>query len=154
MNETDTNSDLNLAKGGASLRELLARIESGDLNAASEVYKLGQQEKYAAIIYSELKAKTETQRQALYKALANGPEEFRKTLIEVTKKESFAGIRNIIIMSIGVVILLPYTLVGAIENDSILIGLIGAVPSIFMGMFIPVGAKQLKCAKEVKKHLS
>jgi hypothetical protein len=139
--------------GSASPQELLARVESGDSNAAAEVYKLGQQEEYAVTIYTELQSKTETKRQALYKVLAKGSEEFRKNLIVLAKKESFEGKRKIFVGSIAVVILVPFQVWIAISQDSILMWFAAPVFSYFVGMMVFEGAKQLKRSKEAKGHL-
>jgi hypothetical protein len=150
MNEKDKSSGPYITSVGW-VQELLARIERGDSNAAAEVYKLGQQEKYATIILGVLLTMTETKRQALYKVLANDTEEFRNTLIAVVKKESFDRIYRII--ACCVIVLAG---VKAIWNswDSILLWILFAGFSFFGGMLIFIGAKKLKVANEAKESLS
>ena len=45
------------------LHELI-RVQGGDTHAAEELYRLGQNTKYAVTLYSELQAKAEDERQA------------------------------------------------------------------------------------------
>ena len=140
--------------GSASPRELLARVENGDSNAAAEVYKLGQNEKYSITIYSELQAKTKTERQSLYKVLADGPGEFRKTLIAVADKELGGGIGKIIIGFIGVVWAVGFLGWIAISEDSIFMWFMAAGFVFFLGMQVFEGVKKIKRAKEAKGYLS
>lgn len=139
--------------GSASPRELLARVEGGDSTAAAEVYRLGQSEKYAVTIYSELQTKTETERQALYRALSDGPGEFRESLIAVAKKESRDGIGKIVMGSIGVVWAVGFLGWIAISQDSIFMWFMAAGVAFLLGMLVVEGMKKIQRAKEAKGYL-
>lgn len=143
--------------GDPSPRELLARAENGDANATEEVYKLGRSEKYALTFYSELQVKTEAKRRVLFKVLADGPGEFRNSLINAAKKESGDGFGKVLIGSIGTpfsfALLGIATIIQSSFLNTIFLGLLFAFMAYSSCALVIEGAKKIQRAKEAKGHL-
>jgi len=100
--------------GSASLRELLRRLRGGDSSAAAEIYRLGQDERYAATLYAEIQAKEEPERLDLWRSLAPGPQDFRNPLMAVADQELRGIIGQIIKMVFAIVVILMTALIAGI----------------------------------------
>lgn len=143
--------------GNASPRELLTRAESGDSKATAEVYKLGRNAAYADTLYSELQIKRGTKRRVLFKVMANGPGEFRRSLMTAAKKDSGDGFGKIVTGSIGVPFaagLLGLTAISQSSNfSSVFMCLLFAFMAYSSCTSVVEGVKKIQRAKEAKGHL-
>jgi hypothetical protein len=139
--------------GGASPRELLRRIVSGDSNAAAEVYRLGLREKYAITLYSELQVIAITERQAILAAFANAPEVFRQSLAAVARKELLRGIGEA--FGVSILALLLGGILGwiAISERSIFAGLLAPCAVAFFGRVAILAVKRVQRARSVRRYL-